>query len=270
MNARDALPMPQVDRWTLIGLSLLLLPLLTMAHELGGHALTCVALGQHPTELGAFYIECPSAVGTAGRLVAMAGTSMDVLVFVLGFFAWRHARRPLLRLALWIVFTVKGMVAAGYWLFSGVTGFGDWGPGAGGGIGPLPDPWLWRIGFTVVGLIAYIAVVRLAMRTLDEMLGGGADATRTRRQVAMTVYIVGGASALLVSLMNPHGFVIVLMSAVAATFGGTAGLFNVAFHAEQSGPAADFCVGRHWGLLAIGAIVLLAYAAVLGPTVYLR
>ena len=270
MNAHVALPMPQVNRWTLIGLSLLLLPLLTMAHELGGHALTCVALGQHPTELGAYYIECPGAVGHAGRLVAMAGTSMDVLVFVLGFFAWRKAQRPLLRLALWIVFVVKGMVAAGYWLFSGVTGVGDWGPGAGGGIGPLPDPWLWRIGFTVVGLIAYIAVVRLAMRTLDEMLGGGAQAARTRRQVAMTVYIVGGISALLVSSMNPHGFVIVLLSGMASTFGGTAGLFNVAYHAEQCGPAAAFRVDRHLILLVVGAIATIGFAAVLGPTLYLR
>jgi len=44
MATHDATPSPSIDRWTLVGLSLLLLPLLTMAHELGGHALTCVAL----------------------------------------------------------------------------------------------------------------------------------------------------------------------------------------------------------------------------------
>lgn len=270
MAVRDATPMPSIDRRTLIGLTLLLLPLLTMAHELGGHALTCVALGQRPTELGAYYIECPGATGWAGRVVAMAGTSMDVLVAVLAYLAWRVVARPLPRLALWIVFAVKGMVAAGYWLFSGVSGFGDWGPGAGGGIGPLPDPWMWRIGLAVVGLLAYIAVVRLAMRTLDAMLGGGEPAARTRRQVAMTVYLVGGASALLVGLMNPHGFVIVLLSAMASTFGGTAGLFNVAFHPVRPGEPAAFRIDRHWALLALGVVVTLAFAVVLGPTLYLR
>ena len=270
MATHDATPSPSIDRWTLVGLSLLLLPLLTMAHELGGHALTCVALGQRPTELGAYYIECPGATGWAGRVVAMAGTGMDVLVAILAFLAWRRVQRPLPKLALWIVFVVKGMVAAGYWLFSGVSGFGDWGPGAGGGIGPLPAPWLWRIGLVAVGLIAYIGVVKLAIRTLDAMLGGGEPAARTRRQVAMTVYLVGGASALLVGLMNPHGFVIVLLSAVASTFGGTAGLFNVAYRPVRDGEPAEFRVGRHLVLLALGVIVTLAFAMVLGPTLYLR
>jgi len=261
---------PSIDRWTLTGLGLLLLPLLTMAHELGGHALTCVALGWRPTELGAYYVECPGATGWAGRAVAMAGTGMDVLVAILAFLAWRRVRRPLPKLALWIVFVVKGMVAAGYWLFSGVSGFGDWGPGAGGGIGPLPEPWLWRIGLAVAGLLAYIGVVKLAIRTLDAMLGGGEQAARVRRQVAMTVYIVGGASALLVSLLNPHGFVIVLLSAVASTFGGTAGLFNVAYRPAGDGEPAEFRIGRNYPLLVAGAVVTLLFAAVLGPTLYLR
>lgn len=270
MVTHDATLSPSIDRWTLIGLSLLLLPLLTMAHELGGHALTCVALGQRPTELGAYYIDCPGAVGWAGRVVAMAGTTVDVLVFLLAYLAWRRVKRPLPRLALWIVFVVKGMVAAGYWLFSGVSGFGDWGPGASGGIGPLPAPWLWRTGLAVVGLLAYIGVVKLAIRTLDVMLGGGESAARTRRQVALTVYIVGGASALLVSLLNPHGFVIVLLSAVASSFGGTAGLFNVAYRPVRAVPAVAFRVGRYPVLLVAGVVVTLAFAAVLGPTLYLR
>lgn len=260
---------PAVDRLSLIGLCLLLLPVLTMAHELGGHALTCLAVGQHPTELGAYYIECPAATDMAGRLVAMAGTSMDVLVTVLAFLAWRVVQRPLPRLALWIVFVVKGMVASGYWMFSGITGVGDWGPGVGGGIGPLPQPWLWRIGFTVVGLLAYVGVVRLAIRTADAMLGGGETAARTRRQIALTVYVVGGVSALLVSAFNPVGFFIVLFSAIASTFGGTAGLFNVAYRPVRSTPPVDFVVHRHLVLLVAGAVLTLAFAAVLGPTLRL-
>ncbi|MBA2077579.1 hypothetical protein [Rhodanobacter sp. PCA2] len=270
MSTNAAAPLPLIDRWTLVGLSLLLLPLLTMAHELGGHALSCVALGQRPSELGAYYIECPGAVGWPGRLVAMAGTGMDVLLAVLAFLAWRRSTRPLPRLALWIVFVVKGMVAAGYWLFSGVSGFGDWGPGEGGGIGPLPAPWLWRIVLTAVGLVAYIGVVKLAIRSLGAMLGGGEQAARTRRQVALTVYIVGGVSALLVGLLNPHGIVITLLSAVAASFGGTAGLFNVAYGPVRPEAPAAFRIARHPALLVAGLATTLAFALVLGPTLYLH
>lgn len=81
MATQVASPLPPIDRWTLGGLSLLLLPLPTITHELGGHALTGVAPGQRPSELGAYYIECPGAVDWVGRVAAATGTSADVPVF---------------------------------------------------------------------------------------------------------------------------------------------------------------------------------------------
>ena len=270
MAANSMRASPRVDAWTLLGLVMLLLPMLTMAHELLGHALTCVASGHRPSELGAYYIECPGTSGWTTRIVAMAGTTVDVLLAVLVYFAWRQVKRPLPRLVLWIVFTVKGMVAAGYWMFSGVSNYGDWGPDVGGGIGPLPWPWLWRAGLFAVGLYFYIKVVRVAIRMLIAMLGGGEQARRVQWQIAMTVYLVGGASALLVSLFNPHGIVITLMSAVAASFGGTGGLFNVAYFRHSDLPPRDFCIDRHYTLLLAGVLITLAFAAVLGPTIYLH
>ncbi|WP_266167893.1 hypothetical protein [Dyella subtropica] len=261
---------PWVDSWTLVGLVLLLLPLLTMVHELLGHALTCIASGHRPSELGAYYIECPSTSGWTTRIVAMAGTGMDVLLAVLAYLAWRRVERPLPRLMLWIVFAVKAMVAAGYWMFSGLTNLGDWGPDVGGGIGPLPWPWLWRAGLFAVGLYAYIRVVRLSIRMLIAMLGGGDQARRVKRQIAMTVYVVGGVGAFVVSLFNPHGIVITLSSAMASSFGGLAGLFNVAYSRRCDLPARDFFIGRHSALVVVGLLVTLAFAAVLGPTIYLR
>lgn len=275
MSAKQGSPeapaaLPYVDRWTLIGLVLLLSPLLTMAHELLGHAVTCVASGHRPSELGAYYVECPGTGPVARRLVAVAGTTVDIVVAALAYLAWRTVRTPLLRLALWITFTVKAMVAAGYWLFSGVLGLGDWSPVGDGGLAPLPYPWLWRFALTAAGLAAYIGTIRLANRSIDEMLGGGATARATRVRMAMTIYWIGGAGALLVSLFNPHGLVITLISAVASTFGGTAGLFNVAYRPTPAIPPRPMSIGRHPALLIAGAAVMAAFAAVLGPTVYLR
>jgi hypothetical protein len=264
------LAMPRVDLWTLAGLVLLLLPLLTMAHELAGHALTCIASGHRPSELGAYYVECPGTGSWSRRVVAMAGTGVDVILATLAYIAWGRAKRPLPRLALWIVFTVKGMVAAGYWMFSGVSNLGDWGPDAGGGIGPLPWPWLWRGVMFAVGLYVYIAVVRQAIRMMIAMLGGGEQARRTQRKIAMTIYLIGGVSALLVSLFNPVGIAITLMSAIASSFGGTAGLFNVAYCRRCDQPPRDFVIGRYYALAAAGVLMMLTFAAVLGPTIYLR
>lgn len=261
---------PWVDRWTLVGLALLLLPLLTMAHELLGHAVTCVATGHHLSELGAYYVECPGTQGWSSRVVAMAGTGVDVVLAILAYLIWRRTIRPLPRLAAWMVFAVKGMVAAGYWMFSGATNLGDWGPDAGGGLGPLPWPWLWRVVLFAVGLLAYIGVVRAAIRMLGVMLGGGDQAARVKRQIAMTVYVVGGVSALLVGLFNPHGLVITLTSAIAASFGGTAGLFNVAYSRRPDLPAQPFEIDRQPVVLVLGVLVTAAFAVVLGPTIYLH
>lgn len=262
--------MPRVDPWTLAGLALLLLPLLTMAHELAGHALTCVATGHLPSELGAYYVECPGTGPWARRIVAMAGTGMDVVLAVLACIAWGQVRRPLPRLVLWIVFTVKGMVAGGYWMFSGVSNLGDWGPDVGGGIGPLPWPWLWRAVMFAVGLYVYVTVVRQAIRMLGEMLGGGEVARRVQWRIAMTIYLIGGVSAVLVSLFNPLGIAITLMSAVASSFGGTAGLFDVAYFRRSDQPPHEFAIDRHYTIVAAGVLMTLAFAAVLGPTLYLR
>lgn len=269
MSKADAAA-PRVDLWTLVGLALLLLPLLTMCHELLGHALTCVATGHRPSELGAYYVECPDTGPWSRRIVAMAGTDVDVLLTLLAHAAWRKARGPLPRLVWWIVFTVKGLVAAGYWMFSGVTNLGDWGPALGGGIGPLPWPWLWRAAMFAAGLYAYIAVIRHATRMMNAMLGGGEQARVTKRRVAMTIYMVGGVSAVLVSLFNPLGIVITLISAVASSFGGTAGLFNVAWSRRFDEPPRDFVIGRHGAILVAGVLTVIAFASVLGPTMYLR
>src|SRR5690349_853016 len=258
-----------VDTWTVVGLALLLLPLLTMSHELVGHALTCVATGHQPSQLGAYYVECSGDTGWSRRLVAMAGTIVDVLLAGIGFALWRHARRPLPRLVWWIVFTVKGMVAAGYWMFSGLTNLGDWGPAAGGGIGPLPWPWAWRALMFLLGLAAYIGVTRKAIAMMAAMLGGGDDARLAQRTIATTIYIVGGVAAVLVSLFNPVGIVITLVSAVASSFGGTAGLFNVAYARPRVLPPTGFAIDRHPVIMVAGVMMTVAFAAVLGPTISL-
>lgn len=241
-----------------------------MGHELGGHALTCVATGNHPSQLGAFYVACPGTDLWSHKLVAMAGTTVDELLCVVGYLCWRLARRPLARLVWWMVFTINGLVAAGYWCFSGLTNVGDWGPAAGGGLAPMPMPWLVRAVLLTVEVIAYIAIVRAAIRMLATMLGGGEQAWRTQRNLALTLYFPGGVRAVVVGLFNPAGIFIMLMSAVASTFGGTAGLWNVAYARRRDRAPADFVVARQWPILAAGAAVSVAFAAVLGPTIYLR
>lgn len=257
-----------VDQWTLIGLLLILVPITTMSHEIGGHIGACLAVGGTPTAIGAYYVDCDVPAGWLSRIVAMAGSGMDLVISICAYWAWRATKGDLVRLILWIVFVGKAMVAAGYLAFSGVTGIGDWGVVDGGGLFPVALPWLWRIAMTAIGVGAYVLVIRAAIRTLRLMLGGGPDAQSSQKQIAMTFYLVNGMIAIFVGLLNPIGFMVILTSAVASSFGGTAGLWNVAYADEVPGEPTGFAISRNWTIVVSGAIVTLLFATILGPTIW--
>jgi hypothetical protein len=256
---------PNVDWLTVAGLALLLMPLLTMLHEIGGHGAACLASGGRIEELGAFYVDCDDAGDLARRLGAFAGPAIDIVGALIGFAVWRKLRGDLARLAGWYVWLCCAFAAAGYFLFSGVTGIGDLGPQGTAGIGPLPAPWIWRAVFALGGGFAYFLLVKLGMRTLGEMIGQG-PATRTaRRTIAHGFYAVLCVAAVAASIPNPIGLFITLASATASSFGGNAGLISIGF-ATRDGEAKAFRIERSWLLLVTGAAVVLAFALVLGPT----
>lgn len=257
---------PRVALVSVAALTLLVSPIETMMHELGGHAAACLALNGKATELGAYYIDCVSPDDLSRRLVSMAGTGIDFVLFGVLLLAWCFARGDLLRLALWYGFVVKGMTAFGYWIFSGASGLGDWGPDGDGGIAPLPNALLIRGVMLAVGVAGYIGIIVLGRRTLREMIGGGPDAFVVRRRIAIGFYAVNGILAVIISLLNPHGFVITLVSAVASTFGGPAGMFNIAYNRTQP-PPKPFHLGPSIPLVVAGVVVAGAFAAVLGPTI---
>lgn len=256
---------PHVALPTVIGLGLLLMPLTTMWHEIGGHALACAAQGGQIAAIGAFYVECERLSGWPRILVALAGAGIDTLLAAAIYASWRRARGDLLRLTLWYVWVDKAFVAAGYLAFSGISGFGDLAPGDAGGLGAMPHAGLFRLVETVVGIALYAWLVVLAIRTLTGMLGGGPATLATRRRIAHGYYLTAGATAVLVGLANPVGLVIVLMSAAASSFGGLAGLVSVGF-ARTAGEPRAFMVKANWPLLVAGIAVAAGFALTLGPT----
>ena len=261
---------PVVDRWTVTGLALLLMPLVTMAHEIGGHAAACVALGHKVTELGAFYVECDAHNSLAGRIVGAAGPAIDVVIALAGYLVWQRLRGDMARLVAWYVWLMAAFAAAGYFAYSGLTGIGDLNPGEGGGIGPLPYPLAFRALFALGGALAYWRLVVVGMRTLDAMIGQGLPTKTARRTIGLLFYAVVCSSALVVSLFNPVGVFITLASAAAATFGGNAGLISIGFATRAVGEPRAFTIGRRPLVIAAGLVATLAFGAVLGPSIVLR
>ena len=257
----------RVDIVTVAGLGLLLMSLLTMWHEIGGHAAACALQGGRVTEIGAFYADCDGLAGLQRRIVALAGVGVNTLLALAAHALWRRARGDFARLLLWLIWVSEGFVAAGYFLFSGASGVGDLGPGVDGGIGPLAYPALWRIGEFLLGLCAYIWLVRAAIRSLTAMLGDSPATGPTRRAIAHVYYLVAGVAAVLTGLLNPVGLFITLMSAAASSFGGLAGFISIGFAVPGGTAETGFAVERSWPLFAAGVVVALAFALILGPSI---
>ena len=256
----------RIDRLTMVGLGLLLMPLLTMWHEIGGHAAACAVQGGHVTTIGAFYVECEGLSGLPRRIVSCAGVGVDSLLALVAWSLWRGARSDFARLVLWLVWVSKAFVAAGYFCFSGATGFGDLGPGAHGGIGPLPVPPAWRAGEFILGVAAYILLVRAAIATLTTMLGDSPATGTARRSIAHVFYATVGLGAVLVGLLNPLGLLITIMSAAASSFGGNAGFISIGFAVPHGATLRRFAIDRNWPVIGAGILFLVGFALILGPS----
>ncbi len=262
-------PNQRIDLPTIAGIALLAMPLLTMVHEIGGHAAACVAVGGTITRLGAFYVDCDSATLLAKRVVSLAGPGVDALLGLIGFALWPRLKGDLARLLGWYAWLSFAFSASGYFLFSGVSGIGDLGPGTDGGIGPLPQPMVWRAAFTLGGGVAYWLLVRAGIRGLDMMLGQGLDTRPARRAIAHGFYFTLCLAAVLASLPNPVGVFITLASAAAASFGGKAGLIPIGYSAREGPGGMPFAIARNRSLIVCGILASLAFAVVLGPTLHL-
>jgi len=133
--------------------------------------------------------------------------------------------------------------------------------------------WVYRIELTFMGALAYYGVVRLAVRKMDSFIGGDSPERVSRAQMlSLTSYLTGGVVAVLIGLLNPYGLVIVLVSSVASSMGGTSGMawMMQLLDREKNSRDVPFHMERSWGWIALSAVFLLAYTLILGPTLYFK
>ncbi len=263
----------KVDLPTIAGMAAFVYVVSTLLHEAGGHGVACLAVGAPPRAWGAYYFDCDfhGLSFWAGRIVAAAGSTANLLVAALALPLWALVRErgPATRLFVWLLFTVNAFQWAGYFLYSGVTGFGDWGTEEVlSGIVHAPHA---RVVMVAVGAYLYFWWINeRSGRMLGAILGGTSAARRTGQYVSMTAYAVGGAVALLVALLSPLGAPLVIGSALASSLVGTFGLLFVSLQMPRDGRGAGPSLVRRWPWIALGAAAALAYAATLGPSIVFR
>jgi hypothetical protein len=264
-----------IDYLTVIALSLLAYTLAVLLHEHLGHALACVSLGGHPAELGAYYVNCQygSMPDLSIRLVALAGPIVSLITGAAGLLLLDRIPKPStqLRYWVWLFGTISLMTAAGYLLFSGVTGLGDFGTSRDGALYLAQPEWLWRVASAISGAAGYALVIILSLRKMEKLIGGEGNLRVAQAQkLSLTSYLTGTVMAVLIGLLNPQGIMIVLISAAASTLGGTSGLawMMQMLDRKKAASALPLQLPRSWSWISAGFIVTVLYAAILGPSIH--
>ena len=270
MSATTPGPGKDLDRPTIVAIAVLAYSLANVVHEGLGHGGACLLIGARPTMFNAIFFNYDetTASDTVQRLIAAAGSVVNVIVS-LPIVAWlrkRSGMAPALRYFLWLFAAVSLLTAFGYLLYSGVLGIGDWARVIRGAEPAL----LFRGAMSAIGAWLYFIVApRLLMPAVDPFLGVHAEERLRRAKTLMLLpYFVGAATLIAAGIFNPLGLQIVLISAAAASLGGTSLL--AWYHAKPRTPsplAQDPPLGvpRSWGWIAAAVLVLAVFVFVLGP-----
>ncbi len=185
----------------------------TLLHEGLGHGVVAWLRGDIPTEITSNHL---SALHP-DHWVEASGTLVNLFVGTISLLASRTAgTRANLRYFLWILAALNLLPGAGYFVFSGIFGVGDWEAVIKG----LPLQGALRIVMTAFGAILYVYVVRLlaiAVKPFCSVRGDYNVVGRLPYYAACLFSCAAGA-------LDPLGFKLFLMATVPAAFGGSSGL----------------------------------------------
>jgi hypothetical protein len=263
------------DLLTLAALAVVAYALADVFHEGFGHAGTCVLVGGRPLVLSSMHFDgdTEGLPALADRLIAAGGTAGNLIAAALAlpFLRWGRVRSPATWFFLWIFVSVNLMQATGYPLFSGVGGIGDWVAVIRG----WTPVWFWRVLLASVGGLAYLVSVRWAMTALATRLEEPAPArVKVAYIYTLTPYFVGCALYVAAGLRNPAGLMLVAVSAVAASLGGTSGFaWGTQLLRDPDIPSASgqvTALPRSWGWVALAGLIGLGFVTVLGPGIHFR
>jgi hypothetical protein len=260
---------PALDPLTIAAIALMVGALADFIHEGLGHGGACLLVGGKPILLTSmnFAWDEMGFPRWASRVVAAAGTIANLLAAAL---ALALLRRPPaaahLHYFLWLFAAVNLYVGTGYFLYSGMSNIGDWA----NVIAALPGYWVWRALLALVGGAGYFLCVRMMLAKAGPLTGGDVAVRYRRANLLMLIpYFAGAGMGVIAGALNPQAKALLLISAVAASLGGTSGLAwgpqllrDPNWLASSTTPAA---FPRHWGWIIAGFLIAIVFVLILGP-----
>jgi hypothetical protein len=206
------MPTPN-SRPTIISMAVIASACATLLHEGLGHGVTAWLRGDIPTELTSNHLSSLQP----DRWVDAGGTIVNLIVganCLLASYKMKDRANP--RYFFWILAALNLLPGAGYFLFSGIFGFGDWNEVIRG----LPHQAALRILMTLFGAALYVWAVRLLAVALRPFV----PERRAYNTVGRLPYYAAGLFSCAAGALDPLGIKLLLVSTVPAAFGGSSGL----------------------------------------------
>ncbi len=260
-----------LDLLTILAVGIISFVINNVLHEGLGHGGACLLVGGTPLALSSAHFDCNmAAVSDAGiRFIAAAGTLVNFLFVFIFWLAFKNlkVKSPIGRYFLWFIMSGSYFVAAGYPLFSGVIGVGDWIDVVNG----WQPVWLWRLLLSMIGLVLYVYGIWFALRELKTLIGSN-PTERPARAFRLTLfpYLAGAIASSLGAWFNPNGAFVIFTSAAAA-FGGYSAfawmsqMLDTKWFSETSDEFVT--IDRNWAWIAVAVLLALVHIFILGPSI---
>jgi hypothetical protein len=257
---------PHDDALTVCAISLISAILADVLHEGLGHGAVDLLTGAKSGVLST--VAWSSAADS--RLVAAGGPLVNLALGIVAWLLLRNAKSTSVRLRYFLLtslaFNLFG--STGYFLFSGVTNFGDWAAV----FAPMHPHWLWQTLLVVVGIVTYYGAVLVVGIALVKYIG--VPLTDTRRLTKLTVIPYFSAVLLLSAggLLNPLGIKLFFESALPGAAGADAGLLWLRYYIpKKTEPdCAPEAIARSYVWISVAAAMSLVFIFVLGRGITLH
>jgi len=232
----------QHSKATIISMAVIASGISTLLHEGVGHGVTAWLRGDIPTELTSNHLSTlrPDRwVDAGGTLVNLMAGAASLLI------SRRAGDRANIRYFFWILAALNLLPGAGYFLFSGIFGLGDWFQVILG----LPHQAALRIGMSVFGAGIYVMVVRL----LAVFVRPFVPDRPTYNIVGRFPYYAACLFSCAAGALDPLGLKLFFVSTVPAAFGGSSGLLWADWLMPSAAPEPKLVVHRApaWWIAAV-------------------
>lgn len=240
--------MPKHSKSTIIALAVIAAIAGSLLHEGLGHGVTASLRGDHVTEWTSNHLDSVRP----DRLVDAGGTLVNLIVGLISLAAARAAGpRANLRYFLWLLAALNLLLGAGYFLFSGMLGLGDWAQVIAG----LPQQGAMRAAMAPTGALLYVVFLRWLVNELAPF----APQRRYYNPIARLPYLAACLLMCAAGALDPMGIKLFFLSTVPAFFGGLSGLLWGDYFLPRTPPAEVLEVKRSPALWVAAAVLGIAF-----------